>query len=67
MDINKLKSLSKKQKLDLIDAIEAKKKLQLAKGAQYSPNAGQIKVHSSDKKIRIVTAGNGGGPRQPIR
>jgi predicted ribosome-associated RNA-binding protein Tma20 len=61
MDASKIKSLSKKDKLELLDALEAKRQKQLMKGAHYSPNAGQIKVHESDKKIRIVTAGNGGG------
>ena len=61
MDASKLKHLSKKEKLELLDAIEAKKQKQLAKGAHYAPNAGQIQVHNSEKKIRVVTAGNGGG------
>lgn len=56
-----LSRLSKKEKLELLDAIEAKKQKQLAKGSSYLPNEGQVKVHSSDKKVRVVTAGNGGG------
>lgn len=61
MDTKVVAKLSKREKLEMLDALEAKRQKQLEKGANYSPNAGQIKVHESDKKIRIVTAGNGGG------
>lgn len=59
--INRLKGLSKREKLEMLDALEAKRQKQLEKGAHYVPNAGQLAVHGSLKKIRIVTAGNGGG------
>lgn len=63
MDISKL---SKKDKLELLDALEAKKQLQIRKGANYVPNAGQMRVHESTKSIRVVTAGNGGGAWRPL-
>lgn len=58
MDVSKL---SKKEKLDLLDALEAKKQRQLSRRDNYSPNGGQRGVHASEKQIRVVTAGNGGG------
>lgn len=61
MAANSISKLTKKQKLELYDAIEAKKQKQLTKGAHYTPNAGQKVVHESTKQIRVVTAGNGGG------
>lgn len=61
MDTKTIAKLSKREKLEMLDALEAKKQKQLAKGANYTANTGQAQVHASTKKIRIVTAGNGGG------
>ncbi len=56
-----LKTLSKQEKLKLLDAIEEKRRRALEKRESYVPNAGQLKVHASSKKVRAVFAGNGGG------
>lgn len=61
MDENKLKGLSKKAKLELLDALEAKRQRAISKGTAYTPNSGQIQVHSCTKRIRVVTSGNGSG------
>lgn len=45
----------------MIDALEIKHRRKLGKADNYIPNGGQIRVHKSEKKIRVVTAGNGGG------
>ena len=58
MDVTKL---TKKEKLELLDALEARTQKKRAKGGNYTPNAGQVRVHQSTKSIRVVTAGNGGG------
>ena len=58
MDISKL---SKKDKLELLDALEAKRTNRIARGLQYGPNSGQKRVHASAKRIRVVTSGNGAG------
>lgn len=57
----KLASLSKKQKLDLIDAIEEKKRRRLAARPLFTPNAGQTPVIVSKFTKRIVISGNGAG------
>jgi hypothetical protein len=56
-----LAKLSKKEKLALIDLIEEKKRRQREKPDNFLPNAGQLDVIKSDKLIRAVFAGNGGG------
>lgn len=56
-----LSKLTKEEKLKLIDALDEKKRRQLQARANYIPNAGQLAVHSSEKKLRAVFSGNGGG------
>lgn len=54
-------TLTRKQKLDLIDALEERKRRQLERRAVYEPNRGQRIVHESTKTVRAVFAGNGFG------
>lgn len=61
MDASKLAKLSKKEKLELIDALEAKKRLSAKKRAYYKPNPGQLPVHMSTARVRAVFSGNGSG------
>jgi hypothetical protein len=56
-----LARLSKEEKLQLLDAIEERKKRKREARSAFSPHAGQIDIIKSDKKIRIVTAANGSG------
>lgn len=58
MDLSKL---SKAQKLQLLDAIEEKKRRLREKRDVYAPNAGQEQVHRSPAQIRAVFSGNGAG------
>jgi hypothetical protein len=57
----KLKGLSKAEKLALLDALDEKKRRDSEKRDTYAPNPGQLPVHQCDKKIRAVFSGNGGG------
>lgn len=57
----KIEGLTREQKLQLIDAIEEKKRRLLEKREQYLPNEGQLPIHMSDKKLRAVFSGNGAG------
>lgn len=61
MDAGKLGKLSKKQKLELYDALKAKRDMQTRKPSAYQPNAGQTPVHQSKAKVRAVFSGNGSG------
>ncbi len=56
-----IKALSKSDKLALYDAIQEKKKRIKVSHASYIPNPLQLKVHSSQKRIRLVTSANGVG------
>lgn len=56
-----LSKLSRSEKLALIDAVEERQRRDLEKRDSYSPNDGQLPVHTSAAKIRAVFAGNGGG------
>ena len=61
IDPNGLKNLTKKEKLELLDALEKKREIQRSRRGHYAPNAGQTPVHTSDKLIRAVFSGNGAG------
>jgi len=61
MDTSNLSKLTKKQKLELLDALEAKNKITVAKKDNYVPNKGQIPVHMSKAKVRAVFSGNASG------
>lgn len=56
-----LSKLTRAQKLEMLDAIEEKKRRIADRREAYIPNEGQEQVHRSDKKIRAVFSGNGGG------
>lgn len=56
-----LASMTKEQKLALLDAIEEKRRRARLKKDTYKPNAGQLPVHKSDKVLRCVFSGNGAG------
>jgi hypothetical protein len=59
MDLSKL---SKKEKLELLDALEKKREIQKQKRSNYAPNEGQRPVHiAGDKVVRVVFSGNGAG------
>lgn len=55
-----LSKLTKKQKLELLDALEAKK-TRATTTESFLPNAGQVTVLTSRKKVRVVFSGNGAG------
>lgn len=56
-----IQALSRQQKLDMLDALDEKKRRQQERRAAYLPNVGQSLVHLSRQKVRLVLAGNGGG------
>lgn len=56
-----IEGLTREQKLEMLDALEEKKRRLIDKREVYVPNAGQLPVHLSDKKIRAVFGANGMG------
>lgn len=56
-----LESLTRDQKLQLLDIIEEKKRRARDRKAVYLPNRGQEEVHKSDAILRCVFSGNGAG------
>jgi hypothetical protein len=58
MDLSKL---SKEEKLALLDELEEKEKRVKRRKSPYKPNSLQERVHSSIKRIRLVTSANGVG------
>lgn len=56
-----LATLTKAQKLQLLDIIAEKKRRARENKALYKPNAGQSPVHLSRKILRCVFSGNGAG------
>ncbi len=56
-----LNSLTREQKLLLLDMIEEKKKRLREKRATYKPNLGQLQIHKSKASLRYVSSGNGMG------
>lgn len=62
MSSNKdLSALTREEKLKLIDALEERSRRDKLKLSSYVPNDGQIQVHKSNKKTRLVISGNGAG------
>jgi hypothetical protein len=59
-EIDPLK-LSRHDKLRLIEMIEEKERRERERKEVYSPNVGQLPIHKSDKRIRVVFSGNGAG------
>lgn len=57
----KLEALTKEQKLALYDAIQKKKELDRNKRDVFKPHEGQLPALLSQKRIKVVTAGNGFG------
>jgi hypothetical protein len=55
------RQLTKKQKLQMLDLIEEKKRRDRLRPNHYTPNSGQASVHASDAVERYVTSGNGSG------
>ncbi len=55
------KVLSKSDKLDLLQALEEKKRRLVNARENYIPNPGQTPIHKSQKRVRAVFAGNAGG------
>ncbi len=56
-----LSNLSRQEKLDLLDALDEKRRRELEQSDNYKPNDGQKPVHKCKKTVRAVFAGNGGG------
>lgn len=56
-----LARLTPEQKIELIEALNEKRRRKLATRLIFKPHEGQVKVITSDKKVRVVTAGNGSG------
>lgn len=58
---NRLKNLSREDKLRFLDALEEKGRRERARKSIYVPNSGQLPVHLCDKEVRCVFSGNGAG------
>jgi hypothetical protein len=56
-----LSKLTKEEKLVLFDVLEEQERRARDKRDNYVPNAGQLPVHQSTKKLRCVFSGNGAG------
>lgn len=61
VSIDKVKSMSKEEKLKLYDLIQKKKELAKRNRDKFKPHEGQLEVLMCDAKIRVVTAANGYG------
>ena len=59
MDAEKLKNLSKEEKLRLYDILQEKERRNRNRKDTYKPNEGQLPVHQSKATVRVVTSGNG--------
>lgn len=53
--------LTREEKLELLAALEEKRRRDLERRPKYSPNAGQMPVHKSRALDRFVFSGNGSG------
>lgn len=56
-----LSNLTREEKLKLLEALEEKERREKSALSSYKPNEGQVSVHASKKKIRLVVSGNGAG------
>lgn len=56
-----LTDLTKEEKLKLLDLLDEKERRLKNRRARYTPNPGQMPVHTSSKAIRAVFSGNGAG------
>lgn len=58
---DQLSAMSREEKIEWLKQVqESERRLKLRKDV-YQPNEGQVQVHKSDKKIRLVVSGNGAG------
>lgn len=56
-----LSKIDRRAKLEILDALEEKRKRQLENRPTYTPNDGQKQVHKSEATLRLVSAANGSG------
>lgn len=56
-----LAGLTREQKLEQLELMKERKRRLRERVALYKPNEGQLQVHSSEAKIRLVVSGNGAG------
>lgn len=56
-----LGSMSRSEKLKHLELIQEKKRRLRERVKLYEPNNGQLEVHSSKAKVRLVVSGNGAG------
>lgn len=61
IDVKKLESMTKEQKLKLYDTIQKKKEIDKNKRDVFKPHEGQLAPLQSHKRLKVVTAGNGFG------
>lgn len=57
----KLKRLTKEEKLELLQALEQKEKLEKKRRNKFTPHGGQLRVLKSRAPIKLLTCGNGWG------
>lgn len=61
LDRNTLHGMTREEKIEWLKQVEEReRRLKLRKDV-YKPNVGQVRVHKSDAKIRLVVSGNGAG------
>lgn len=56
-----INNLTREEKLQLLQVLEEKARRKKLQVEAYVPNQGQLQVHKSTKKIRLVVSGNGAG------
>lgn len=56
-----VKQLSRAEKIELLKSLEEKERRDRRKVGRYTPNPGQMPVHTSQKPVRAVFSGNGAG------
>lgn len=56
-----LKNMSREEKIQYLEMLEEKERRSKERLGKYRPNEGQVQVHASTKKIRLVVSGNGAG------
>jgi hypothetical protein len=56
-----LASMSREEKLELLEALEERTRRSKLIKSRYKPNSGQVQVHRATEKTRLVISGNGAG------
>lgn len=56
-----LLGLTREQKIEQLELMKERKRRLRERVALYKPNEGQLQVHKSEKKVRLVVSGNGAG------